>query len=329
MKSIQVVPVAAESLGVRSMCTYVETPDVKVLLDAGVSLGPKRLGFPPHPEEYKAILSCRRRMKRFAEEAEVVTVSHYHFDHHTPSYEDWLCNWTRETETARQIYEGKTVLVKNPRDEINPSQRRRGWMFKKTSGSQAGKLEIADGKTFHYGRSTLLRFSEPVFHGRENSPLGWVLMTTVEYKQEKFMFTSDVQGPMCQSTLDLIEGEKPQVIMVGGPPLYLSGFRVKEKNIQRGLKNLERIASMTPKTILEHHILRDREWRRKTRRVFEKAGETGHQVLTAAEYMGKRNLFLESQRRRLFHDKPPSKEFKRWMRKKRADKMKIKPPLPF
>ncbi|MCW3993553.1 MAG: hypothetical protein NWE85_03180 [Candidatus Bathyarchaeota archaeon] len=126
LKRISLVPLAAESLGVRSMCTYVETPDVKILLDAGVSLGPSRFGLAPHPEEFKAIEFCRRKIEEAAEKAEIVTLSHYHFDHHTPSYEDWLCNWTEATETARQIYEEKIVLIKNPREKINFSQRRRG-----------------------------------------------------------------------------------------------------------------------------------------------------------------------------------------------------------
>jgi predicted metallo-beta-lactamase superfamily hydrolase len=104
LKHIRVVPLAAESVGVRSMCTYVETSSVKILLDAGVSLCPNRFGFPPHPEEFKAISECRKSIARAAEDAEVLTLSHYHFDHHTPSYEDWLTQWTQETETARQIY---------------------------------------------------------------------------------------------------------------------------------------------------------------------------------------------------------------------------------
>ena len=54
LKCIRLVPLAAESLGVRLMCTYVENPDAKILLNAGVSLGPKRFGLPPHPEEFKA-----------------------------------------------------------------------------------------------------------------------------------------------------------------------------------------------------------------------------------------------------------------------------------
>jgi predicted metallo-beta-lactamase superfamily hydrolase len=170
LKHIHIVPLAAESLGVRSRCTYVGTPDVKILLDAGVSLCPNRFGLPPHPMEFKAIQESRRKIAAAAEKAEIVTLSHYHFDHHTPSYEDWLCNWTAASETARQIYDGKTVLIKNPTDKINYSQRRRGWIFQKTGGKYAEKLEVADGKTFTFGKATKVRFSEPVFHDLKTQP---------------------------------------------------------------------------------------------------------------------------------------------------------------
>ena len=91
---IKVIPLAAESLGVRSMCTYVETKDVKVLLDGGVSLCPIRHGLPPHPREFEAIIDARKRIAQSAEKADIITVSHYHYDHVTPTFEDWLCNWT-------------------------------------------------------------------------------------------------------------------------------------------------------------------------------------------------------------------------------------------
>jgi len=327
LKYIRLVPLAAESLGVRSMCTYVETADVKILLDAGVSLGPSRFGLPPHPEEFKAIDLCRRKIAQAAEKAEIVTLSHYHFDHHTPSYEDWLCNWTEVRESARRIYEGKIVLMKNAKEKINYSQRRRGWMFRKTGGKFAEKLEVADGKSFIFGTSTKVGFSEPVFHGSENSFLGWVLMTTIQYQEEKFMFAPDVQGPMCPRTLELILREKPQITMIGGPPLYLSGFRVKEENIQRGLKNLGKIAETVPLTILEHHILRDKDWREKTKNVFYKANEYGHKILTAAEFLGENNVSLEAVRKRLFAEKPPSAEFQKWMRKSREMQRRVKPPI--
>jgi len=326
LKHLRVVPLAAESFGVRSMCTYVETLDVRILLDAGVSLCPNRFGLPPHPKEFRAIEECRRRIAEAAEEAEIVTLSHYHFDHHTPSYEDWLCNWTEADETARQIYEGKIVLLKNPKEKINFSQRRRGWVFQKTGAKHAEKIEIADGKTFVFG-DTKIKFSEPVFHGPENSALGWVLMATIECRDEKFMFAPDVQGPMSQRTLKMIVEEKPQLLMIGGPPLYLAKFRVDEEQIEVGLRSLEKVVDAVPYTILEHHILRDEKWREKSAFVLEKARVVGHKVLTAAEYLGERNAFLEAVRKRLFVEEPPSKEFEKWMRENIKAKKKAKPPI--
>jgi len=326
LQRVKIVPLAAESLGVRSMCTYVETPDVQLLLDAGVSLCPNRFRLPPHPKEFEAIMEAREKIGEAAGKAEVVTLSHYHFDHHTPSYEDWLCNWTAANETATQIYRGKTVLLKNPREKINFSQRRRAWMFQKTAGKTAEKLAVADGKTFVFNE-THVKFSEPVFHGARDTALGWVLMTTVEYRNEKFMHAPDVQGPMCQETLRIILEEKPNMLMIGGPPLYLAGFRVDPHEISVAVKNLERLASEVPTMILEHHVLRDPEWRQKLSGVFEAAEKAGHAVLTAAEFLGEENRFYEAFRKSLYREYPPSKEFEKWMRLSRVKKRLVKPPV--
>lgn len=326
LKHIRVVPLAAESLGVRSMSTYVETRSVKILLDAGVSLCPDRFRLPPHPLEFKAIEEARRRIANAAVKAEVVTISHYHFDHHTPSYEDWLSNWTEANETAKQIYEGKTVLMKNPKEKINFSQRRRSWMFQKTSGKYARKLEVADHRTFVFG-NTRVKFSEPVFHGPENSTLGWVLMIAIEYEEEKFMFSPDVQGPMSKHTLKLILNEKPSLLMLGGPPTYLAGFKVDNAQIQVGLTNLAKIVNAVPNVILEHHILRDENWLEKTKLFYDKSYEINCKVLTAAEYLGRKNLFLEAKRKKLFEEKPPSREFEKWMHESLKTKKHLKPPL--
>jgi hypothetical protein len=309
------------------MCTFVETSDVRVLLDAGVSLCPRRFGLPPHPAEFRAIVYLRRKIAGAARKAKVVTLSHYHFDHHTPSFEDWLCNWTAPNETARQIYEGKMVLIKNPKENINCSQRRRGWMFQRTGGKYAKKLEIADGRTFIFGVDTTLKFSEPVFHGPENSALGWVLMTTIECKDEKFMFAPDIQGPMSNRTLEIIDEEKPRLIMIGGPPLYLAGLRVDESQIKAALGNLERVVRIVPNVILEHHLLRDENWRDKTKSVFDAADEAGCHISTAAEFLGKENMFLEAKRKTLFAKEPQSTEFEKWMRKTVDAQMHIKPPI--
>ena len=327
LDKIKVTPLAAESFGVRSMCTLVETPEVKVLLDAGISLCPNRFGLPPHPIEYKTIARLRTRIAEAADKAEAVTISHYHFDHHTPSYEDWLVNWTEAGETARQIYEGKRVFLKNPREKINPSQRQRAWMFQKTGGRHAKTLETTDGKVFTFGKETILRFSEPVTHGPDNTALGWVIMAEVEYGGERFMFAPDVQGPMSARALELIQAAKPDVVMVGGPPFYLGGFKVDEAQLQQGLMNLTSLAMTVPLTILEHHALRDEAWQQKTRLVFEAASKAGNMVETAAEFAGEENVFLELRRKQLYEENPPSREFEKWMRESSDKKSICKPPL--
>jgi len=326
-RKIKVVPLAAESFGVRSMCTYVETPDLKILLDAGVSLGPNRFGFPPHPREYEALAKCRERISEVAEEAEVITLSHYHFDHYTPSFTDWCYNWS-SADVAKQIYEGKTVLIKNHRAMINFSQRRRAWLFQKTVGKHVGRLEVADSRTFEFG-NTRLKFSDPVFHGAENSALGWVLMTTVEHGDEKVLFAPDVQGPMCNSTLEMILAEAPQLLIMGGPPIYLMGFSVRDKDTQFGMQNLEKIVRKIQTTILEHHLLREKQWRELCQPILDTALKTGHTVVTAAEFAGEENNLLEGQRKQLFETEPPNSDFNKWTKLPPSEKKMIRPPIEY
>ncbi len=325
LRKIRVVPLAAESLGTRSMCTYLETPNLRILLDAGVSLCPSRFKLPPHPREFEAIKKARRNIVKFAKRADVVTISHYHFDHHTPSYEDWLCNWT-EAETAQQIYGGKIVLAKNYRTKVNASQRKRGWIFEKTGGKHAEKLEFADGRIFSFGE-TKLRFSRPVCHGLPNTPLGWVLMTTIDYCDERVMFAFDVQGPIDDATLPIILAEKPQVVIIGGPPLYLADFRVSEQQIQRGIRNLQALSRKISTVVLEHHLLRDARWRDEAKQVFEAARDSGNKVVTAAEFLGKEDCLLEARRKQLFEEEPPNSDFEHWSRLPEFEQKKTKPPL--
>lgn len=327
LNKIKVTPLAAESFGARSMCTFVETPDVKVLLDAGVSLAPYRFNLLPHPIEFQTIAKLRQRIAEFADKAEVVTVSHYHFDHHTPSYNDWLVNWTQLHETAQQIYKGKIVLAKDPLVNINCSQRQRAWMFQKTSGRYAKKLESADGKSYIFGKETTLRFSEAVPHGSDDSKLGWVIMVTVQYGDERFMFAPDVQGPLSKRTVDLIKTEKPSVLLIGGPPFYLEGYKITEAQLQEGLANLRQLAECVPIMILEHHALRDSQWQKRVKTVYDVAESKGHTLLTAADYAGVENTFLESNRKQLYTKFPPSQEFQQWMKLNAKELTRVKPPI--
>ncbi len=324
LRHIKITPLAAESFGVRSMCTFVETPDVKLLLDAGVSLGPYRFGYPPHPREYEALKEARRRIAEAAEKAEVVTISHYHFDHHTPSYTDWFLHWSSE-ETATQIYEGKLVYAKSYREKVNFSQRRRGWVFAHTGGKHAERVEYVDGRSFEFG-DTKIKFSEPVAHGEDNSQLGWLIMTIIERETERMLFASDVQGPMHTPTMRIILKHHPDVAIIGGPPTYLAGL-VKEESIHQGMANLEKIVQKVPTTVLEHHLLREENWRTTAQAVLNAAHQAQHSVLTAADYLRQENLLLESQRKQLFEKEPPNPAFEKWMRSPLPKRKHTPPPI--
>ena len=52
---MKIIPIASDSLGVRSMATYIETKDCKILIDPSAALSPKRYGLPAHDKELDAL----------------------------------------------------------------------------------------------------------------------------------------------------------------------------------------------------------------------------------------------------------------------------------
>jgi hypothetical protein len=324
LPAFRVVPIGFESLGVRSMCTFVETPDVRILVDGGVALG-ARFRKLPHPLEYRARSECRSRMREYAAKADVVIVSHYHNDHHTPNYTETV--WVGcSVEEAEAVYSNKIVLVKDIRNAINFNQRRRGWMFQRFAKRVGSRCEVADGKTFNFG-ATKIRLSQPVPHGEVDSGLGWVLMTSVESAGEKFLHASDVQGPMSKLTTTLILKEKPDVVVLGGPPLYLQGVRVEKEMIRKGIENAAKIAKRIPLTILEHHLLRSENWKEEAKTVFDCAAKSGHKVSTAAEYLGLSPTLLECKRESLYEKEPPSESFLKWTKLRDHKRRQESPPV--
>jgi len=324
LTAVRTVPIGFESLGVRSMCTFIETPDVRVLVDAGVALGP-RFRKLPHPREYRARDQCRKRIREYAAKADVVVISHYHNDHHTPNYTEpvWLGSSSEESE---QIYRDKLVLTKDIRNAINFNQRRRGWMFQRFVKRIGSKCEVADGKKYEFGATTV-SISKPVPHGEDETGLGWVLMTMVETQGEKVLHASDVQGPMSKVTTRMILRENLGILVLGGPPLYLEGVRVEKTSIQQGLENASTIVGKVPKVIFEHHVLRSSNWKEQAGMVIEGAAKAGHEVVTAAEFLGEQPMLLESLRERLYEEEPPSEEFMKWSQLNYEKRRQQTPPV--
>jgi len=303
---ICVLPLAFESFGVRSMATLVETDDVTIVIDPGSALGP-RFHLSPHGKEYVALARSRRNILEAARKADVLTISHYHLDHYVPGFEDWTWTWS-SPELAEDLYRGKLILAKDASSNINASQRKRGYMFQKANATVAREIRTADGKKFDFG-DTILEFSKPVAHGAPGSELGYLLMLTVKTPECSFVHASDVQGPIDGETLRMILDDGPDAVIIGGPPTYLTGFKIDERSIATAIDNLVKLARAVPLTVVDHHLLRSLDYRDYLRPAYAEAEKKGHKVLTASELIGLEPELLEARRKELHAQEPIGKDW--------------------
>lgn len=129
MDGIDFEPLWADSLGAKTTCTLVRTPEVSVLIDPGVAV--MQPSFPASGAK-KAYWKGRAwlSIKEASREADVVVLSHYHYDHFT--------------DVDGGIYEGKLLLAKNPNEYINDSQRGRAEGFFDSICRVFGDAELSD-----------------------------------------------------------------------------------------------------------------------------------------------------------------------------------------
>ncbi len=302
---IKIRPLAFESLGVRGMATYLETDDIEMIIDPGSALGP-RFRLDPHEREYVALYKSREEILSAAKKANILSISHYHFDHFVPNFENWKFIWS-SPEVAEQLYTDKIILAKDITDKINTSQRKRGYLFRKKNHDLAEEIRSADGKEFEFN-ATKLKFSKPFYHGEKNTKLGFCLILAVKTSNSTLIHASDVQGPMQKETLKYIISQKPDLLIIGGPPIYLS-FKLEERNLENAQKNLIKLAENIPKVVVDHHLLRSLKYKEFLEPIEKKAADSNNEILTASKLMGKEPNLLEARRKELYKKEPTEKEW--------------------
>jgi predicted metallo-beta-lactamase superfamily hydrolase len=132
---------------------------------------------------------------------------------------------------------------------------------------------------------------------------------------------------MARSTARIILKEKPDLIVLGGPPLYLEGVKVEKASILKGLENAAWVAAKVPTVIFEHHLLRSGNSREKARVVYDSAAEANHRVFSASDYLGCETQLLECNRERLYKEELPSEEFVKWTKLQRDKRSMQSPPV--
>ena len=266
--------VAFDSFGVKSSCVKVETDDCTVVIDPGIA---SETGSFPLGEREKARLDSRyeKAIKQAVKEADVIVLTHYHYDHHIPD---------------QRLYRGKKLLVKDPENAINNSQRARAYEL--LNGIDA-EVEVADGREFRIGR-TRIWFSKPLWHGVEGTNLGLVVMVGIDDGEKRILHTSDVDGPILDEPVKLIQEYNPDILVIDGPPTYILGYLHAYYNLARSVINLNRIIQSVDAEliILDHHLVRDYRYKDLLYETYRYAEKVGKNVKTAAEHLGKEPMVL-------------------------------------
>src|SRR5437899_7653160 len=239
---MKVIPLAAESLGVRSMATYVEVGRTAILIDPGATLAPARFGLPPDESEWEALRRANDRISAYAARASFVFVSHYHEDHFR---------------SDPASYAGRLVLAKDPRRMIGGQQARRAEALSKALDGQA-RIESAD--SMQRREMELELYVSPALpHGVDGTPFGSVIALTIvdPAERERFVFASDLQGPASAVAAAYVIQQRPTLLYVSGPPSYLERELGRDA-IERSIDHLLRVIETTGcRVIMDHHALRD------------------------------------------------------------------------
>lgn len=276
-----VKPLASDSLGVRSMATYIKTDDCKILIDPSAALGPKRYRLEPHQKEHEMLFKIKQEISNIAEKCDILTISHYHYDHYDPN---------------EVFYKDKKVFAKDISKNINKSQTQRGKKFKENVESMC-ELIYSDDSSHNFGK-TNISFSPAFFHGPEDVRLGYVVMTSIDDGLKKVLHASDVQGPITQSATEYIIEQKPDLLIMDGPPTIFKGWKISGKDIDNAAENLLKIIEETKcEVILDHHLLRDIRYKENFPKPYELKDS---KVKTFAEYLGNENNTLEAHRKKLW-----------------------------
>ena len=249
---MRVIPIAYDSMGVRSMATFVET-DRKIFIDPGVALGPKRYGLPPSSYEIRALEFYRRKIIEIAKNCEIIFVSHYHYDHH-PFPEDF---------EMYEIFKDKIVLAKDRKKNINESGKKRGKIFEENVREIAKEIIWADDQEFEFGKTRIV-VSPAVWHGNVGSRVGKVIMANFEFG-EKFFFGSDAQSLADPKAREWVVEQKPDFMIIDGYPTIFLGWRMSAKSFEEAKEGLKKVLQeVKPKwVIFDHHGVRDIKFREK------------------------------------------------------------------
>ena len=278
---MNVLPLAADSLGVRSMATLVEASGARVLIDPGVALAETRYGLPPSREELEAQEEATARVVGALCQVDAAVVTHYHDDH---------------ANLLPYVLSSTAVYLKTP---TTPRERRYTQDLFPRLQCTNRSFALVDGSSLSLGQLTL-DFSPPLPHGKPGAKAGSVMAVALRSRDGCFVHASDVQGPLSEVAVAWLLRQRPDILYLSGAPTYRLYYQAEQdsdtltvQDVRTARAHLLRLIKYTGcQVILDHYLVRDRNFRRLYQEVYA-AG----QVQTAAEFLGRPERLLEARRR--------------------------------
>lgn len=283
--------IAAESLGVRSLCCVVTLPDRNIVIDPGIALGYKRHGLLPHPLQIAVGYQLRQEILQALKNATDVVFSHFHGDH-VP-----LANanpYQLSIQSLPSCFDQLQCWSKSDKDLSSTMKLR----FQELTELLGENLKIAEGIT-----AGPLAFSTVVPHGASGNNMGTVMMTRIEIAEQVFVHASDIQL-LDNATVEKIIDWQPDIVLASGPPLYLERLSKFEREV--AWDNALRLAQNIDIVILDHHLMRSKEgliWLDKLSTI------VGKKVYCVADYMQRPRRLLEADRVHLYEEMPVPKQW--------------------
>ena len=276
--------IGAESLGVRGLCCFLSVAKQRILIDPGIALGFFRKGQAPHPAQVAVGEVIREKIIQAWGGATDIVFSHFHGDH-VPLAD--ANPYQLEVARVADLNPGVRIWTKSS-EYLSAKERERYIALKEGLDArwQEGKLGVDP-----------LRFSLPVPHGRKTKRKEMVMMTRIK-DDNVFVHASDIQL-LDDETVDLVLKWQPDILLVGGPPLYLEQLSLNLRN--RAWQNAVRLAGSVDILILDHHLMRSLEGLQWLDRL---SFESGSRVFCAADFMETPRRFLEAQREMLYEKMP-------------------------
>jgi len=281
---------ASDSTGVRSMANFFTAENgIKIAIDPGAALAPKRYGLPPHQLEIEELEKRLRLIEEGLEDSNVVLITHYHRDHYP--FEDFLIDSLK----------GKTVVMKHPEVEINYSQKLRGMMFLRELKKRGVVPIVSNGIEMRFGELKIV-MDGLMWHGEPKTMLGKVASFYIEDGEDRYYFASDSQGPIDPEGAAKICRRRPSLLYISGPPVYLS--KEGSSASSAGLKNLEAMIreKCFNELIVDHHFAREYGYHSRIEALDDIGRKHGVRVYDVPDFTGVERRPLESMRNILYKE---------------------------